>query len=294
MEIKNVFVVGSGLMGGGIAQVSAVAGYRVKMHDVDDERTSKGLDAIRKSLEKFVSREKMTQEQYQSAMASIATTTKLEDAHDADFVVEAVFENLDVKRDVFGQLDSICPAHTILASNTSAIPITAIAAATKRRDKVCGTHFFSPVPLMKLCEIIKGLETSQETMQTARSWAQSLGKETVEVRKDHAGFIANRLYIPMSNEAIRMLEAGVASPEDIDKAMRLGYNLPMGPLELADAIGLDVIAGASTAIYNDTDDPKYYTPPLLRRLIAAGLLGRKTGKGFYDYSSGKQESYWEV
>jgi 3-hydroxybutyryl-CoA dehydrogenase len=294
MEIKNVFVVGSGLMGGGIAQVSAIAGYKVKMHDVDDERTSKGLDAIKKSLEKFVSKEKITQEQYEGAVANISTTTKLEDAHDADFVVEAVFENLDVKKDVFGQLDKTCPGHTILGSNTSAIPITAIAAATNRPDKVVGTHFFSPVPLMRLTEIISGLHTSKETMKAAESWAQSLGKETVIVRKDHAGFIANRLYIPMSNEAIRMLEAGVASPEDIDKAMRLGYNLPMGPLALADAIGLDVIAGASTAIYNDTDDPKYYTPPLLRRMIASGTLGRKTGKGFYDYSSGKQESYWEL
>jgi 3-hydroxybutyryl-CoA dehydrogenase len=294
MEIKNVFVVGSGLMGGGIAQVSAAAGYKVKMHDVDDDRTSKGLAAIKKSLEKFVSKEKMTQDQYESAVANITTTTDLKDASDADIVVEAVFENLDVKKDVFGQLDKACPEHTILASNTSAIPITAIASATKRPDKVVGTHFFSPVPLMRLCEIIRGLETSQETMKTAEAWAQSVGKQTVIVRKDHAGFISNRLYIPMSNEAIRMLEAGVASPEDIDKAMKLGYNLPMGPLELADAIGLDVISGASTAIYEDTKDPKYFTPPLLRRMIASGNLGRKTGKGFYDYSSGKQESYWEL
>ncbi|OFW57061.1 MAG: 3-hydroxybutyryl-CoA dehydrogenase [Candidatus Solincola sediminis] len=294
MEIKNVFVVGSGLMGGGIAQVSAVAGYKVKMHDVDDERTSKGLDAIKKSLEKFVSKEKLSKEQYESAVANISTTTKLEDASDADFVVEAVFESLDVKKDVFGRLDEICPPHTILGSNTSAIPITAIASVTKRRGQVLGTHFFSPVPLMRLCEIIRGLETSQETMQTAELWAQSLGKETVIIRKDHAGFIANRLYIPMTMEAVRMLEEEVASPDHIDKAMRLGYNLPMGPLELADMVGLDVISGAATAIYNDIDDPKYYTPPLLKRMLAAGLLGRKTGKGFYDYSSGKQENYWKM
>lgn len=294
MEIKSIFVVGSGLMGGGIAQISAVAGYKVKMHDVDEERTSKGLDAVKDSLGKFLSKEKLSQAQYDQGVGNITTTTNLEDASDADFVVEAVFENLDVKKDVFGQLDKICPSHTILASNTSAIPITAIASATKRPDKVVGTHFFSPVPLMRLCEIIRGLETSRETMQTAESWAQSVGKETVVVRKDHAGFIANRLYIPMSMEAVRMLEAGVATPEHIDKAMRLGYNLPMGPLELADMIGLDVITGASSAVYNDTDDPKYYPPPLIRRMISAGLLGRKTGKGFYDYSSGKQANYWEI
>jgi 3-hydroxybutyryl-CoA dehydrogenase len=294
MEIKNIFVVGSGLMGGGIAQISAVAGYKVKMHDVDDERTSKGLDAIKNSLEKFVSKGKLSQDEYDKAVANISTTTKLEDASDANLVVEAVFESLDVKKDVFGQLDKICPPDTILGSNTSAIPITAIASATKRQDKVLGTHFFSPVPLMRLCEIIRGLETSQQTMQTAEAWAQSLGKETVVVRKDHAGFISNRLYIPMTMEAVRMLEGGVASPDHIDKAMRLGYNLPMGPLELADMVGLDVISGAAMAVYNDTDDPKYYPPPLLKRMLSAGLLGRKTGKGFYDYSSGKQESYWEI
>lgn len=294
MEIKNIFVVGSGLMGGGIAQVSAIAGYKVKMHDVDDERTSKGLDAIKNSLEKFVSKGKLSQDEYDKAVANISTTTKLEDASDADLVVEAVFESLDVKKDVFGQLDKICPPDAILGSNTSAIPITAIASATKRQDKVLGTHFFSPVPLMRLCEIIRGLETSQQTMQTAEAWAQSLGKETVVVRKDHAGFISNRLYIPMTMEAVRALEGGVASPDHIDKAMRLGYNLPMGPLELADMVGLDVISGAAMAVYNDTDDPKYYPPPLLKRMLAAGLFGRKTGKGFYDYSSGKQESYWEM
>ncbi len=294
MEIKNIFVVGSGLMGGGIAQVSAIAGYKVKMHDVDGERTSKGLDAIKNSLEKFVSKGKLSQDEYDKAVANISTTTKLEDASDADLVVEAVFESLDVKKDVFGQLDKICPPDAILGSNTSAIPITAIASATKRQDKVLGTHFFSPVPLMRLCEIIRGLETSQQTMQTAEAWAQSLGKETVVVRKDHAGFISNRLYIPMTMEAVRALEGGVASPDHIDKAMRLGYNLPMGPLELADMVGLDVISGAAMAVYNDTDDPKYYPPPLLKRMLAAGLFGRKTGKGFYDYSSGKQESYWEM
>lgn len=294
MEIKNVFVVGSGLMGGGIAQVSATAGYKVKMHDVKEEFTAKGLEAIKGSLGKFLSKEKITQEKHDAALANLSTTVSLEDAADADIVVEAVFEDLDVKREVFGKLDEICPSHTILASNTSAIPISSIAAATKRPDKVVGTHFFSPVPLMRLCEIIHGLQTSEETMQAAEAWARSVGKETVRVLKDHAGFIANRLYLPMGCEAARMLEAGVATPEDIDKAMKLGYNLPMGPLELADMTGIDVLMNACAAIYNDTGDPKFYPPPLMRRMVAAGLLGRKTGKGYYDYSSGKQESYWKL
>ncbi|WP_287155458.1 3-hydroxyacyl-CoA dehydrogenase family protein [Candidatus Solincola tengchongensis] len=294
MEIKKVFVVGSGLMGSGIAQVTAFAGYQVKMHDVDEERTAKGMEAIRGSLGKFLSKEKITQEQHDAALANLSTTTDLREASDCDLVVEAVFEDLEVKRQVFSQLDEICPPHTILATNTSAIPITSIAAATKRPDKVVGTHFFSPVPLMRLCEIIRGLQTSDETMEIAERWAQSVGKETVRVLKDHAGFIANRLYLPMGMEAARMLEAGVATPEDIDKAMRLGYNLPMGPLELADMTGIDVLMNASLAIYNDTGDPKYYPPPLVRRMVAAGLLGRKTGRGYYDYSSGKQESYWKL
>lgn len=294
MEIRNVFVVGSGLMGGGIAQVTAFAGYKVKMHDVKEEFTSKGLEAVKGSLGKFLSKEKITQEQHDAALANLSTTTDLQEASDADFVVEAVFEDLEIKSDVFGKLDGICPEHTILATNTSAIPISSIAAATNRPEKVVGTHFFSPVPLMRLCEIIRGLQTSEETMDAAEEWARSLGKVTVRVLKDHAGFIANRLYLPMGVEAARMLEAGVATPEDIDQAMRTGYNLPMGPLELADMTGIDVLMKACQAIYNDTGDPKFYPPPLMRRMVAAGLLGRKTGKGYYDYSSGKQESYWKL
>ena len=294
MEIKKVFVVGSGLMGGGIAQVCAAAGYQVKLHDVKDEFVEKGLENIKFSLGKFLSKEKITQEQHDKALANITTTTKLEDAFDCDFTCEAVFENLDVKKEVFGKLDEVCPAHTILASNTSAIPISSIAAATKRPDKVVGTHFFSPVPLMRLCEIIRGLQTSDETLDIATKWALSVGKQTVVVQKDHAGFICNRLYLAMSAEAMRMLEAGVATPEDIDKAMKLGFNMPMGPLELSDMTGIDIGTNAMLAIFNDTGDPKYFPAPLARRMIASNLLGRKTKKGFYDYSSGEQTSYWKV
>ena len=293
MKIEKVFVVGSGLMGSGITQVSAQAGYKVKMHDVKQQFCDKGMEAIKFSLGKFLQKEKISQDHHDAALTNISTTVSLEDAADADLVVEAVFEKLEIKKEVFGKLDEICPPQTILATNTSAIPISFIAGATKRVDKVVGTHFFSPVPLMKLCEIITGVQTSHETISIAKKWAESAGKTTVVVKKDHAGFIANRLGLPMSLEAIRMLEAGVAHPEDIDNAMRFGFNHPMGPLELADFTGIDVLLNASMAIYDDTKDPKYFPPPLMQRMVASGLCGRKTGKGFYDYASGKKESYWK-
>ena len=293
MKIERVFVVGSGLMGNGITQVSAQAGYKVKMNDLKQEFCDKGLETIKFSLGKFLQKEKISQDHHDAALTNITTTTRLEDAADADLVVEAVFEDLEVKREVFGKLDQICRPDTILATNTSAIPISLIAGATQRVDKVVGTHFFSPVPLMRLCEIIKGVQTSDDTVSAAKGWAESVGKTTVVVKKDHAGFIANRLGLPMSLEAIRMLEAGVADPEDIDNAMKFGFNHPMGPLELADFTGIDVILNASMAIYNDTQDPKYFPPPLMQRMVASGLCGRKTGKGFYDYASGKKENYWK-
>ena len=293
MKIKNIFVVGSGLMGSGITQVSAQAGYKVKMHDVKQQFCDKGMEAIKFSLGKFLQKEKISQDHHDAALTNISTTVSLEDATDADLVVEAVFEKLEIKKEVFGKLDAICPPQTILATNTSAIPISFIAGATQRVDKVVGTHFFSPVPLMKLCEIITGVQTSDETISIAKKWAESVGKTTVVLKKDHAGFIANRLGLPMSLEAIRMLEAGVADPEDIDNAMRFGFNHPMGPLELADFTGIDVLLNASMAIYDDTKDPKYFPPPLMQRMVASALCGRKTGKGFYDYSSGKKESYWK-
>lgn len=293
MKINKVFVVGSGLMGSGITQVSAQAGYKVVMHDVKQAFCDKGMEAIKASLGKFLQKEKISQDHHDAALSNISTSVRLEDAADADLVVEAVFEKLEIKKDVFGRLDKICPPEAILATNTSAIPISFIAGATQRVEKVVGTHFFSPVPLMKLCEIITGVQTSDETIATAKEWAESVGKTTVLVKKDHAGFIANRLGLPMMLEAIRMLEAGVADPEDIDTAMRFGFNHPMGPLELADFTGIDVLMHASMAIYNDTRDPKYFPPPLMQRMVESGLCGKKTRKGFYDYSSGKKEAYWK-
>jgi len=293
MKIERVFVVGSGLMGSGIAQVSAQAGCKVKMHDVKQEFCDKGMAAIKSSLGKFLQKEKISQDHHDAALTNLSTTVRLEDAEDADLVVEAVFEDLKVKKEVFGKLDQICRPETLLATNTSAIPISLIAGATRRVDKVVGTHFFSPVPLMRLCEIIKGVRTSEETVAAAKAWAESVGKTTVVVKKDHAGFIANRLGLPMSLEAIRMLEAGVADPEDIDNAMKFGFNHPMGPLELADFTGIDILMNASLAIYEDTKDAKYFPPPLMQRMVASGLCGRKTGKGFYDYTSGKKENYWK-
>ncbi len=290
MDIKNVFVVGAGYMGNGIAQVSAQAGYRVTMCDVSEGCLQAGVAEIERSLGKFLSKEKISREQFESALGGITTTCDLEEAAGADIVVEAIPEKLELKKDIFSRLDGICPPHTIIGTNTSAIPISSIAAATARPDKVVGIHFFGPVPLMKLVEVIKGLLTSEETMSAADAWALSLGKETVLVLKDHAGFVANRASMPSTIEAVCMIEQGVATPEEIDRATG-GYDFGVGPLQIVDNAGLDVGLNAATAIYEDTRDPKFFPPPLMRRMVAAGLLGRKAGKGFYDYSSGKRESY---
>jgi 3-hydroxyacyl-CoA dehydrogenase len=290
VEIKNVFVVGAGYMGNGIAQVSALAGYRVTMCDVSEGCLQAGRDEIERSLGKFLAKEKISHELYDSTLAGITTTCDLEEARDADIVVEAIPERLELKKGIFARLDGICPAHTIIATNTSAIPISSIAAATARPDRVVGIHFFGPVPLLKLVEVIKGLLTSDETMSAADAWARSLGKETVLVLKDHAGFVANRASMPSSIEAVRMIDEGIATPEEIDRATG-GYDFGVGPLQILDNAGLDVGISAATAIYEDTRDPKFSPPPLMRRMVAAGLIGRKAGKGFYDYSSGKRESY---
>jgi len=294
MAISKVFVVGAGLMGSGIAQVTAAAGYDVVMRDIDDDALARGMKAINDSLARFVKKEKITEDDAKAIVGRIATTTDMADASDADLVVEAVFEKIELKQDVFKQLDEITSPDCILATNTSAISITAIASVTSRPDKVVGTHFFSPVPMMRLCELIRGLLTSDETLAAVREFAEKTGKEIVTVEKDVAGFIANRVGLAMSGVAIDLVARGVATPQDIDKAMRLGFAHTMGPCETADLTGIDVLFNAMKAIYAETKDSRHWPPELMSRMVTAGLLGRKSGKGFYDYSSGKQEAYWEL
>ncbi len=288
---EKVFVLGAGYMGNGIAQVSACAGYRVTMCDVSEERLQAGMEAIESSLGRLLAKGKVSGEQYDAAFANIATTTEMEDACEADLVIEAVPEDPELKKEAFSRLDRICPSRTVLCTNTSAIPISSLASATSRPERVAGVHFFGPVPLMRLVEIIRGVLTSEETMRAADAWARSLGKETVLVYKDHAGFVANRVNIPTNIEAVRMIEEGLATPEDIDRATG-GYEAGVGPMQIIDNAGLDVGCRAAMAIYEDTRDPKFLPPPLLKRMVAAGLLGRKGGRGFYDYASGKRESYF--
>lgn len=294
MAIDRVFVVGAGLMGGGITQVAAAAGFKVTMRDIAQEAVDRSMKEIERSLGKFVSKDKMTGEQAKQAVANITPTTEMAAAADADLVIEAVFEKIELKQDIFRQLDEITRPDCILATNTSAISITSIASVVGRRDRVVGTHFFSPVPMMRLCELIYGLETSDETMDAVEAFAQAIGKETVIVRKDVAGFIANRVGLAMSGVAIDLVAAGVATPQDVDKTMKLGFAHRMGPLETADLTGIEVLMNAMKAIYNETQDERYWPPELMQRMVAAGLLGRKTKKGFYDYSSGEQVAYWEL
>ena len=279
MDKRNVFVAGAGYMGNGIAQVAALAGYEVVMCDVSEGYLASGMEAIESSLGKLLSREKISGEQAERALACIRTTCDLKEAAAADIVIEAVHENIELKKEVFARLDGICPPHTIIGTNTSAIPISSIAAATSRPDRVVGIHFFGPVPLMRLVEVIKGLLTSEETMAAADNWARSLGKETVLVLRDHAGFVANRASMPSTIEAVCMVDEGLATPEDIDRATG-GFDFGVGPLQIIDNAGLDVGTGAAMAIYEDTRDPKFFPPPLMRRMVTAGLLGRKSGKGF--------------
>jgi len=282
MEIKKIFVAGAGLMGGGIAQVCAQAGYRVTMRDISDDILEKSLKTISWSVGKFVEKGKV-EGSVADIMGRLKVTTELADAADADFVFEAIIENLEAKRALFSELDEICPAHTILATNTSAIPVTEIAVATQRVPQVAGTHFFSPVPMMRAVEIVKGFGTSQETVDTADKLCQSIGKETIRVNIDVAGIVLNRLNFPATIEAIRLVEAGVTTVEDIDKGMRLGFGRPMGPFETADMAGLDIGYNAMTAVYNETRDEKFHPPMLLQRKVKLGQLGRKTGIGWYRY-----------
>ena len=282
MEIKKIFVAGAGLMGGGIAQVCAQAGYDVTMRDISDEILEKSLKAINWSVGKFVEKGKVAGS-VEDIMERLKVTTDLADAADADFVFEAIIENLEAKRDLFSELDKICPERTILATNTSAIPVTEIAVATQRVPKVAGTHFFSPVPMMRAVEIVKGLGTSAETVDTADDLCKSIGKDTIRVNLDLAGIVLNRLNFPSTIEAIKLVESGVTTVDDIDKGMRLGFGRPMGPFETADMAGLDIGYNAMMAVYRETRDPKFHPPMLLQRKVKLGHLGRKTGIGWYRY-----------
>ena len=282
MEINTIGIVGSGQMGSGIAQVAAVSGLSVIMHDIRDEFVEKGFSTIEKSLGRLVKKEKLSQEDQKASMGRIEGTTSLEDMIKADFVVEAATENENLKLKIFGDLDGFCKEGTILSSNTSSISITKIAAATARPENVVGMHFMNPVPMMKLVEIIDGLATSAETSQRTTDLALKMGKTPVPAN-DSPGFVANRILMPMINEAVYALFEGVGKAEDIDEIMKLGMNHPMGPLALADLVGLDTCLAILEVLHKGLGDSKYSACPLLRKYVDAGWLGRKTGRGFYQY-----------
>jgi len=271
-------------MGSGIAQVAASAGHSVVLRDVTDQALARGRAAIETSLARFVAKGRLEQSAADETLARIETTTDLEAAGTADIVVEAAFEQLDVKQAIFRDLDRVCAEGVVLATNTSAIPITQIAAVTSRPEAVVGTHFFSPVPMMALCELVRGRRTSQETLDKARSFAESVGKTCVVVNRDVAGFVTTRLICALVMEAVRLVEAGVASADDIDTACRLGFGHAMGPLATIDLTGVDILRNASLNIYSDTADEKFFPPEILSRMVAAGDLGRKSGQGFYRYT----------
>jgi 3-hydroxybutyryl-CoA dehydrogenase len=276
-------VVGAGLMGSGIAQVSAIAGHDVILRDISLEAVVKGRGAIEASLAKFAEKGAISTQDAEAALARITGTTDLDGAAQSDIIVEAIIEEVDLKAALFADLDRRAPQGAILATNTSAIPITRIAAATARPEAVVGTHFFSPVPMMKLCELVRGLKTSDETLAAARTWAEGIGKTCIVVNRDVAGFVTTRIITALVNEAIRLVETGVASPEDVDIACKLGFGHAMGPLATADLTGIDVMRRASMSIYNETAQPAFYPPELITRMAIAGDLGRKSGRGFYTY-----------
>lgn len=283
MEIQNVMVIGAGQMGSGIAQVCAQAGFNVKLNDMKQEAYERGIASITKNLDRNVSKGRMTEEEKSGVLGRITGSFDLKDAHDVDIVIEAAVENMEIKSKIFKTLDEVAPKHAILASNTSSLPITEIAAATNRPEQVIGMHFMNPVPVMKLVEIIRGLATKDDVYKSVEEMTVKLSKTPVEVN-DFPGFVSNRILMPMINEAIFTLQEGVATKEAIDEVMKLGMNHPMGPLELADFIGLDTCLYIMEVLHEGFGDSKYRPSPLLRQYVKAGWMGKKTGRGFYEYS----------
>ncbi|WP_406145904.1 3-hydroxyacyl-CoA dehydrogenase family protein [Streptomyces sp. NBC_01012] len=280
---RKLAVIGAGLMGSGIAQVSAQAGWDVVLRDVTDEALARGRGGIEASYGKFVAKGKLEAADAEAALARITTTTDLDAVADADVVVEAVFEKLDIKHEIFRTLDKLVRPDAVLASNTSAIPITKIAAVTEHPERVVGVHFFSPVPMMQLVELVRGYKTSDETLATAREFAESVGKTCIVVNRDVAGFVTTRLISALVVEAAKLYESGVASAEDIDTACKLGFGHAMGPLATADMTGVDILLHATGNIYTESQDEKFAAPELMRRMVDAGDIGRKSGQGFYTY-----------
>jgi 3-hydroxybutyryl-CoA dehydrogenase len=282
VTIKQLYVVGAGLMGAGIAQTAITCGYDVTLREVDDNVLSRGVDNVKKRVESLVQKGKLDAAQRDAAMARLHPTTSLEAAGRADFVIEAITENFEAKRELFKRLDGVCRPETILASNTSSIPITRMAAVTQRPDRFIGMHFFNPVPVMPLVEITKGRDTSETTVATTLELSKTLGKTPI-TSLDYPGFIVNRMLVPFINEAIRALMQGLGTREDIDQGAKLGLHHPMGPLELADFVGLDTHLYICDVLYEGLHDPQFAAPPLLQQLVDAGHLGRKSGRGFYRY-----------
>ena len=285
MEIRKIFVVGSGLMGSGIAQTAIQAGYEVILND--QSKAERGQAGINKRLERLVEKGRMTSEEKEDCMGRLTTSVSVHVASNVDMVIEAIYENLEAKQAIFQQLDKICDSRTIFASNTSSISMTSLAAATSRPEKVVGMHFFSPVPVMSLVEIVYGLRTSKETIDIVDELGKSMGKRTI-LAKDKPGFIVNRMLLPMLNEAVQVLDEDIGTVEDVDEGMMRGCNHPMGPLALADMIGLDILLEVMETFYLDLGDTKYRPAHLLRKMVSAGYLGRKSGAGFYVYDEGKK------
>ncbi|MDQ6831192.1 MAG: 3-hydroxybutyryl-CoA dehydrogenase [Gemmatimonadota bacterium] len=282
-EIKKVGVLGGGLMGSGIAQVAAQSGFTTVVREVSDALATRARGSIQKTLDKGIEKGKVTAEQRDSTMGQLSFTTEVGELKDCDIIIEAIVEDLDLKNSIWKQLDAVCPAHTIFASNTSSLTIAAMAAATTRADRMVGLHFFNPVPLMKLVEVVRTVTTSPETFQRAFDFAKKLGKEPIAA-KDNSGFVVNLLLVPYLIDAITQLEHGVASVEDIDKGMQLGTGYPMGPFTLLDFVGLDTTYKIAEIMFDEYREKRYAPPPLLKRMVLAGMYGRKSGKGFYDYS----------